>query len=256
MDGDPALLARYECKYLVPDSAVPELRRCIRPFLQPDRFAAESAGTYPLCSLYLDSPDLRLLDMGNQGWSERFKLRVRSYSDLPEEPVYLEIKRRSDGIVHKRRLRIERQAALAFLRARAGDGLGSPGNAAALSEFGSLALAYRARPVLRIRYLREAHESRAGDPLRITFDTRIEQAWSRAGDIALDGGAWRAVPLGGTVLEIKFTNLYPAWVRALIRRFELERRSLSKYSLAMESARDERPGSARPGAGPARLRTS
>ena len=64
------------------------------------------------------------------------------------------------------------------------------------------------------------------------------------------------MPLGGTVLEIKFTNVYTAWVRDLIRRFELERRSLSKYSLAMESARDERPGSARLGAGPARLQTS
>ena len=106
MDDVPAANSRCECKYLVPHSARSDICHFLRPFVRPDPFAARAGGNYPICSLYLDSPDLRLLDMGLQGWSERFKLRARTYSDLPEEPVYLEIKRRTNGIVHKRRARV------------------------------------------------------------------------------------------------------------------------------------------------------
>ena len=254
MDGEPAALARYECKYLVPDPLVVGLRRALRPFLQPDPHALRSSGNYPVCSLYLDSSDLRLLDMGLRGWSERFKLRARSYSDDAREPVYLEIKRRRDGIVEKRRLRVERPLAQDYLRARGSAGELVPRSSAlAFSEFGRLAQVHAARPMLRIKYWREAHESRAGEPLRITFDTRIEYAWCRAGELALEPGPWSSLALGGTVLEIKFTNVYPAWVRDLVARFELERRSLSKYALAMERALAEQPAGARLAGGTARL---
>ena len=47
--------------------------------------------------------------------------------------------------------------------------------------------------------------------------------------------------MDGTVLEIKFTDVYPLWVRDLVASFELERRSISKYARAFCHARGDCP---------------
>lgn len=247
MKDTPAGHSRYEYKYLVPDALVPEIRRHLRAFMQPDAFARHSGGIYPIASVYFDSPDLRLLEMGLRGWSARMKLRARTYSEHSGEPVYLEVKRRSNGIVHKLRARVARAAALAYLRTGTWERGVELVQGPALREFVELALAFSVRPVMRIRYLREAYESRAGNPLRITFDTRLEYGAWLHDEVAMGAGPWRALPMAGTVLEIKFTDVYPTWVRALVARFELERRSISKYSVAMQTPPPER-GAARHGA--------
>ena len=230
-------ISRYEYKYLVPASLAEEILRHVRPFVRPDRHSPGDGG-YSISSLYLDSPDLRLLQMGLEGWSERFKLRARCYGDGPDDPVFLEVKRRRVGIVQKQRTRIERSQAVALLdggtssRARlaADPGLGS---------FGALCETHDARPVLRVRYRRCAFEALSGAPLRITFDSRIEFADGRDGRVSLHEGTWRKLPLGGIVFEVKFNDRYPAWVRDLVMTFQLDRRSISKYSLAMSRALSE-----------------
>jgi hypothetical protein len=50
---------------------------------------------------------------------------------------------------------------------------------------------------------------------------------------------------GGTfvVFEIKFTGAFPGWVEDIVRRFELEPRSVPKYALSIDElfrARSER----------------
>ena len=83
------LASRYEWKYLVPDVMVPEVRRFIRPFVRSDRFAATRRDSrYPICSLYLDTVDLRLCEQTRRGEKNRFKLRIRSYSNKMTSPLW------------------------------------------------------------------------------------------------------------------------------------------------------------------------
>jgi hypothetical protein len=228
-------LSRYECKYLVLEAWVPEIRRIIGPFVRPDRFAPQAGGMYRISSLYLDSPDLQLLRMAREGWSERMKLRARTYSERQEDPVFLEVKRRFNGVVHKTRARLARAEVRAPLRSHA---WGAPARSgpSELRQFVHLAQHFAVRPVRHVRYLREAYESRGGEPVRVTFDRALEQAEGRDGELSPDGSRWRPLGLEGVVLELKFTGGFPLWMGALVARFELERRSISKYSLAMESA--------------------
>lgn len=224
-------LSRFEYKYLVSEAAARVLRARIAPFTRLDPHTRGPEGQYTISSLYLDTPDLQLLEMGLTGRAERFKLRVRRYSELPSEPAFLEVKRRVNGIVHKTRTRVSGPAASALLRS--GTRPRDASSPAGLLEFQRRVLALRARPVLNVRYRREAHVSRGPDGVRVTFDRGLECSDGRRGELAPLPFAWRAVELPGVVLEIKFTTAFPAWLGALARAFDLERRSVSKYSIAM-----------------------
>jgi hypothetical protein len=43
------------------------------------------------------------------------------------------------------------------------------------------------------------------------------------------------------ILELKYTGSYPAWVAETVRRFDLERKSMSKYRHAVEALRSLAP---------------
>ena len=227
--GDLPHGSRRECKYLVPDSLVPQLRSALMPFLVPDPYARNRPGTqYPVSTLYLDSPTLELYASTVRGLRNRFKLRLRRYAVGPDAPVHAEIKRRSDDTVIKSRERISARSAAAFLGGRSLDESHGP----AFSEFRRLASSLHARPVIHVRYLREAWLSNAGDPVRVTFDTRLEMAADTAGT-PRQPSDWRPIDVAGTVLEIKFNQSLPAWLAGLIREFDLQRRSVAKYVLAV-----------------------
>jgi hypothetical protein len=239
LDGAENLLpCRYECKYLVTAAAVAEIRRFIQPFVVPDAFARRRAGyRYPICSLYFDTLGLDLYRQTAAGEKNRFKLRVRSYSDDAAMPVFLEVKRRVNDVILKRRAGLPRDVAIEMLTT--GDSLGLDRSAGALLSdlhfFTGHVRVASARPFLRIRYVREAYEARGGDPLRITLDTDIEWRPTSVPEFGLNGRGWRSAAVPGTVLEIKFTDRYPGWVAELIRAFDLQRQSVAKYVLSVDS---------------------
>lgn len=232
------LTCRYEWKYLVPDLLVPELRRFIRPFVRRDCFATRTAdGRYPICSLYLDTADLMLYEQTRCGEKNRFKLRIRSYSDSPEAAVFLEIKRKVDRVVRKRRAAVPRRTVEPLFRSGSGAVGSFPGSQRPpVDEFLNLVRASAVAPVTRIRYRREAYESAAGDPVRITFDTDLCYRITQECCLRQTGESWSSVPLAGTILELKFTDRFPGWIGEMIRCFELQRRSVAKYVLSMENA--------------------
>jgi hypothetical protein len=230
--------SRYECKYLVSPKVADAIRGFIQPFMVPDVYARRCEGNrYPICSLYFDSLDLHLYRQTAAGEKNRFKVRVRSYSDDAAAPVFLEVKCRTNDVILKRRARLPRSVAMeildtgnsAWLSANAGDLL------ADLEFFNGHVTIANARPFLRVRYVREAYEAVGGDPLRITLDTDI--AWLPTSNVDFNLGAtgWIPTPVRGTVLEIKFTDRYPAWVAQMIGAYGLQRQSVAKYVLSVDS---------------------
>jgi len=237
-----SILSRHECKYLVPVHALDRVRANMRPFMRPDEFAVDKpGGRYQVTSVYLDSPDLALYQMTADGIKNRFKLRMRWYGDDVDQPVFLEIKRRADLVVRKRRAAVDlATAANVLLNGTRPTSLQIDGLAAlpAVREFSSLASRARARPVLLVRYWREAYESLGPDPLRITFDTSLEYAMTKTGALLGRGEklVWKSTPNDGAIIEIKFTELYPAWVRDLITELQLQKQSVPKYCLSIDQA--------------------
>lgn len=236
---DGASTCRYEFKYLVPEGSLNALRAFIQPFTRPDRYAARwESCRYPVYTLYLDSPDLRCYQAAAAGHRSRYKLRVRSYVDDGEAPVFLEVKERRDQVVLKRRAVASRSSAAAWLRGEAAPAPQGDGREELL-EFVELCRSSLARPVLWVCYWREVYVSSGGDPLRINFDTAVFHAASPEPDLRLTRAGWQPTPLPGAIMEIKFTERSPSWVRELVWSFGLERRSISKYALSLALARGD-----------------
>jgi hypothetical protein len=238
-DSDITLFSRYECKYVVSPMLVPEMREFVRPFMQPDTFAARREHfRYPISSLYLDSGDLMLYQQTVGGEHQRFKLRVRSYSDRHDSPVFMEVKSKLNNIVRKRRARLHRDGARALLAGRLHEAeVDGPDDLRDdLQYFRHHMDLIGARPVLRVRYQREAYESKGGDPVRITLDTELMHAVTLDDNLSLEDGRWVATPVRGTILEIKFTERFPSWVNDMVRTFGLKQQAVPKYVRSVDHA--------------------
>ena len=235
------LTSRYECKYFVRPQTLDRMREYLQPFVRPDAYAARSPDhRYTISSLYLDSADLRLAQMTLEGDKARFKLRLRRYADGPDQPVFAEIKKRLDAIVLKSRARLSAKQTEDLLASIAPTGVRPAESAepldAAAGEFKTRALAVSAQPIVRVKYQREAYEAANGDPVRVTFDTELVHAVSTDGSTAVGDGDWHETPLEGSIVEIKFTDSYPHWIRSLIDSLQLQKISIPKYVLCVQEA--------------------
>ena len=237
---DRTLTTRWENKYLIDASLIPSLRAWIELFMQPDPHSAlQSDLKYPVCSLYLDSPGMDLFIGTVQGHKNRFKLRVRSYADEGPTPIFFEIKKRVNTAVVKVRDQVSRADASAFLDAcvQEPDSATLPGTPGC-SEFLHAVKDLAATPKVRIRYRREAWESKSGDPIRVTFDTYVQAKATPGSALAfMENEAWlNALPVSQAVLEVKFTEVYPAWLHSFIETFDLRLQSIPKYVLGADKS--------------------
>lgn len=231
--NDETMLSRVECKYLISESVRADIREYIKPFVKPDRFSrGHDDGRYPISSLYLDCPRLSLYRSTADGIKNRFKLRVRTYSDSPADNAFFEVKKRMNGIVYKSRQSVPRAKAIELIERDSNES--APGSD--LAEFLHLRDLHSAEPLMRVKYMREAYVSQSADPVRITFDDDLEGALTLDSDLSHLVGDWLKVPMTHSILELKFTNLYPSWVAGLVQEFQLDRTSVPKYVLCIDEA--------------------
>lgn len=234
--------SRFEYKYLVRESMARELRQVVQMHLKADDFT--SGEGYPVHSLYLDAPDLRLCQQTVCGEKNRFKLRIRFYDDAPEQPIFLEVKRRVTVAVLKKRACIRRDAFEELIHTFVPDERflvkRDPKNIDGLHVFCELARAIDARPAAYTSYIREAYESANDNSHRITFDRHLK-AGSYTGSIsAADRDVWPTAPVDGVVFEMKFTDRFPSWMQEIASDFQLQKISVPKYVECVNVVEDQR----------------
>ena len=178
------------------------------------------------------------------GEKNRHKLRIRWYDDHSES-VFFEVKRRMNDVVLKRRATVYRSAADAILRSDCIDeGMLTRPDAHGLSNlhyFRDLMETMFATPRAVVRYEREAYISDLEEPVRITFDRRLCCYPSETlGPLpGYDSKRWRHIDDFPVILEIKFTDSFPVWVKQLVRRFHLVRQSVAKYVVCVKALQRE-----------------
>ncbi len=239
-------LERLELKYLIDTRTAARVRRAVEPYCradvnQPgddDLEISDSPG-YRAQTLYLDTPSLAFHRAKERGDPERLKVRIRRYGNRRRR--FLELKRRSADVIEKTRLAVGpgglRDCAHGFAKLQQE----TPEARRFLDRYARVVLSSGAGPTLLVRYDREAYTSVVDGYARVTFDRNI--AFQRTGAWTLDGepDAWLdlessladGVPRPLVVLEIKCELSVPSWVVDVIRRHDLTRSSVSKYSLGI-----------------------
>lgn len=232
-------VARSEYKYQVFAEQIPAIREWLLRYCVPDE-NSRSGEWYAVRSLYLDNAQFRLYQDAKDALPFRFKLRVRAYGDASGS-IKLEVKRRVRELIVKRSATvrpeawqlIQQQGEEAFLD------LATP----AMGEFLQLQQSLAATPRMLVYYERQAFSSTVDNYVRVTFDRCMQCQPMRDWRLHGDPAEWRPVDAPRTfgetaspyVLEIKFLDAPPAWLRDLVLRFDLERRGFSKYGRAVES---------------------
>ncbi len=237
--GDRMLACRYELKYLITESKAAAIHEYIRPFLEYDRYSKlQRGGMYPIVSLYLDSPDAQLCRETLTGRTNRFKLRIRSYTDEPEYPRFFEIKRRINRVILKSRARVIDEDVPLLLAGRPLPPRGYTTDEVALDQFQLYAASIQAGPMVLIRYMRQAFESPSVNRVRVTFDRELCYKVADGPEVRLGGSGWQPSRLtqGHAILEIKFTGTYPAWLARMAAYFDLNVASVSKFATSVVQA--------------------
>jgi len=230
---------RLELKYLIDERCAIRMREYVRTFLEPDEYANPlKNNSYQIHSLYMDSPWLTLCYATMNGLKNRFKLRIRFYDDVPEHPVFFEIKRRVTDTILKERCAVHRSSVPHLLAGRwpeRSDLLKyDTRNMGTLQRFCSLRDTVQARGMCFVSYEREAYVSPHDDSVRVTFDRTLQASPFHDSGVqnylAVEPLPQFQQPrLNAVVLELKFTDRFPRWMYDLVQSFNLKRWTMAKY---------------------------
>ena len=232
--GPIAVMQRYELKYLLSASQTAFLLERLQGRMLLDAYRRTS-----IASLYYDTPDSLLVRRSLEKPKFKKKMRLRSYGlASPDSPVYLELKRKAEDIVYKRRVQTTLPDVERFFSGGAALGADSQISREITyfrDFYGTL------NPACLIIYDREAYYEPDGD-LRLTVDFspryRMEQlnlTTSMAGRLLL--------PAGSTILEIKVQHAVPLWLSAILTEGRIVSSSFSKYGAAWSLQQRKAPAS-------------
>ncbi|MDD3404595.1 MAG: polyphosphate polymerase domain-containing protein [Hespellia sp.] len=196
-----------------------------------NRIHLDEFGLHTINNIYFDTDHYDLIRTSIEKPKYKEKFRVRGYGHVTEnDPVFLEIKKKYQGIVYKRRVAVPYLQAKAFW-----EGRGTlPDHDQISREITYFFKFYRPMPKVFLSYDRMAYVG-AGDPeLRITIDRNIR---SRKEHLDLtDGSAGKILDTQNYLMEIKVAQSYPIWLADLLCELELYPISFSKYGTIYTNA--------------------
>ena len=216
------VMQRFEMKFLMDSKQMEYLLRHLEGHMQIDKYGLTS-----IASLYYDTTDGRLIRESLEKQNFKEKIRLRSYGIATNtSPVYLELKRKYDGIVYKRRVQSTVPAADSFFIGN--DALGEGQIQRELTYFRDH---YRQLvPACLIIYDRAAYFEPGGD-LRLTIDHRSRYR-TQALSLTESMDGMPLLDAGWSILELKVQNAIPLWLSQILNDGRIFKSSFSKYGEA------------------------
>ena len=216
-------LNRVEMKYILTPAQTAFLTEKLRGHMEVDQYGLTS-----IASLYYDTPDHRLVRASLEKPPFKEKIRLRSYGIATEEtPVFLELKRKAEGTVYKRRVRTTIPLVREFFE--------GGGDIFAGTQINSELKAFRDHyqtlvPVCLIIYERTAYREPDSD-LRLTIDADPRYRTENLNLVTnMDGIP--LLPPGYGVLEIKVQDAMPLWLAKILSEGAVYKDRFSKYGEA------------------------
>lgn len=220
-----SVFQRQEYKYIMTKSQKAKIIKAINEH----GVILDSYGRTTVRNVYYDTDSYRLIRHSIESPVYKEKLRLRSYEPARDDSaVFVELKKKYDHIVYKRRIPLKTSVAESWLSGESP----RPDDRQITKEIDYFLSFYKTlKPVIFLSYEREAYSSANDNDLRITFDENI---LSRQKDLSLKVDVYGdyVLPPEMTLMEIKCGGSMPKWLATELSKNRLYKTSFSKYGTA------------------------
>ena len=212
---------RTEIKYLLSEDQFQELFSFLETMAQVDEY-----GETRINNIYFDTPDYSLVRTSLEKPLYKEKLRLRTYGRTDDDTnSFIEIKKKFDGIVYKRRVAGRYEDTYNYLVKD-----GEPIDDSQISrEIEGFRMMYEGlRPAMTIAYDRVAMAGIDDPEFRVTFDRNIR--WSTDSlDLRKETDGKPIIEKGQRMMEIKVANAMPLPLARKLSELQIFPASFSKY---------------------------
>lgn len=218
---------RFELKYMLSLAQKEKILSAMAPYMSLDAY-----GHTTIRNIYYDTETYLLIRRSIEKPVYKEKLRIRSYSQIDENtPVFVELKKKYDSVVYKRRLVMPQQKAMDWIAQKSSDGP----NTQIAREIDYFINYYETlHPTVFLSYEREAYYAQDGSDFRVTFDNNI---LCRRDNLSLTADVWGVpiLPEGMVLMELKTSGGIPLWMTHALTQEKIYKTSFSKYGAAYET---------------------
>ena len=221
-----AVFKRYELKYMLTAAQKEQILQVMAPYMALDQY-----GRTTIRNIYFDTDNYRLIRRSIEKPVYKEKLRIRSYRKAQSrDKVFVELKKKFDGVVYKRRISMPQQQAMDWLCG----GIAPPN-----SQIGREVEYFRnyyatLRPAVYLSYQREAYYCRDGSDFRVTFDDHIFARQDRL-SLEEEPDGQQILPEGMVLMELKTSGAIPLWMTKHLTDARIFKTSFSKYGTAYQT---------------------
>ncbi|MBN2738778.1 MAG: polyphosphate polymerase domain-containing protein [Spirochaetales bacterium] len=221
---------RHELKYYISYVDYIRLKEILQNFMRCDENTCGDRG-YWIRSLYFDTPDDKEYLEKMMGLERRKKIRLRIYN-CDTQRVKLEIKKKFNEYMHKETASITRDEALKLIQGDKNFLLESE-NTVLQHVYYYMTQEYYL-PTVVVDYMRVAFVEHFNN-IRITFDHDISACITDFNIFNKDLNMCPSFDAGTIVLEVKYNNFLPNWLKNALSCINTVNSSISKYCYSREA---------------------
>jgi len=206
---------RTEKKYLLTEKDYENLTELCCDHLRDDEFKE-----FTVNNIYYDNDDDLLIRRSISKPQYKEKLRLRGYNNIKDDELFLEIKKKYDRVVYKRR------ANISFEDLENIDLLDKE-HSQIKRELDYFIKRYQPKPKYYIGYKRTAFKDKDDNNLRITFDRDVTY---RLDDLDITHGFYgkKLLDEDELIMEIKTSSAMPLWLVKVLNELKIYPTSYSK----------------------------
>lgn len=216
---------RVEQKFMLTLNQFDQLILYIKKEMELDEYIKEKK-FYSIQNLYFDTSSDYLIKHSLSKPVFKEKLRIRAYGKVNlESYVYIELKKKMNGVVNKRRSQIKLCEAYKFIRTKKLPEIKGYHNKQVLKEIQQFLNRYNVKASTYISYDRIAYKK---DDFRVTVDYNIRTRKDALRLEYIDNGL-NLLEEDLLLLEAKSTLGLPLWFVSILSELKIYKTSFSKY---------------------------
>lgn len=221
------IFKRYEYKYLLNVNQFEKILNELNKYMSFDEY-----GKMTVRNIYYDTDSYQLIRNSIDKPEYKEKVRIRSYEKVTsDDSVFVELKKKYDGIVYKRRMVLTENEAMEWLNGRKH----CSEDTQISREIDYVFAFYKTlKPKAFITYDRSAYFMNDESDFRVTFDRNI---LFRDTDISLKSDIYgeNLIDKEQILMEIKCSGGIPLWMVNILSEEKIYKSSFSKYGAAYKN---------------------